>query len=256
MACAHPTSPFVRRIARTLGRSPIRCLTHSTVRIRCGRWACESRRLMVEQRENQTIRSNVSPATARRVIRAHIRTPLAGLAWSLGIPQGDMLVGFVLRRRLHASLVPRATTLGRLPDGLVVRGRTIARQDGGCEVRLSVYRPRFFRVIVPIGIATFSAAFIAGYIATGRTVFLFALGVGVIWQLYNLAIRRRERSPGDTSHSRPARPPRLRIARRKHPQLASPGRRPIGIRRMGIRRSGIRHILRIKPALSSSIWRG
>jgi hypothetical protein len=148
---------------------------------------------MVEQRDNQTIRSNASLATARRVIRAHIRTPLAGLAWSLGIPQGNMLVGFVLGRRLRASLVPKHTTLGRQQDSLIVRGRIIPCQDGGSEVRLSVYRPRFFRVIAPIGIAIFSAAFIVGYIATGRTVFLLALGVGVIWQLYVLAIRRLNR---------------------------------------------------------------
>jgi hypothetical protein len=104
-----------------------------------------------------------------------------------------MLVGFVLGQRLRASLVPRTTTLARHPNSLIVRGRIIPRQGDGCEVHLSIYRPRFFRVIAPIGIAAFSAVFIAAYIATGWIGFLLAMGFCVIWELYNLALLRLNR---------------------------------------------------------------
>jgi hypothetical protein len=56
-----------------------------------------------------TIRSPHDRAPTRRLIRRQLRTPLSGLAWSIGVNTGDMVIGWVIGSRLRARLIPRDT---------------------------------------------------------------------------------------------------------------------------------------------------
>jgi hypothetical protein len=155
---------------------------------RCGRQACE--RALRERQERRTIHSATSPSAARRLIRSHLRSPLTGFAWSVGARPGGIVVGFVFGNYLYARPVPQETVNGRIRDSLVMRGRIVPRQDGGCDLYLSIRPPRLFRVVGTILVATASALCLAGYFETMAVGFLLAAVVLTGGWLAKASIRR------------------------------------------------------------------
>jgi hypothetical protein len=79
---------------------------------------------VMKEPERYVIETDIDLATARRQTRAHLRTPLASTAWSVGVRTGDMVVGFVVGSRVRARLIPQNTPTGRVRDCLLARNPT------------------------------------------------------------------------------------------------------------------------------------
>src|SRR5438132_587251 len=119
------------------------------------------------ERETQTITSSVSPTAMRRVVRAHIRSPLVGLLWMFGLRQEDMMVGVILGDHLYARPVARDSASGNTSRFLVLRGKIVPRGNGGCDLRVSIYPARVFRSLWRLW-SGFGLVFgLAGYLASG-----------------------------------------------------------------------------------------
>jgi hypothetical protein len=142
------------------------------------------------QRENHTITSSVSPAAARRVVRAHIRSPLVGLLWTAGLAEGDMVVGVILGNHLYARPFPRDSAQGRINESLKLRGRIVRRTNGGSELRLSIFAPRGFRVIWRVMTWGIAAGCLAGYLASGESRLLPFVAVWAGLGLFGEVVRR------------------------------------------------------------------
>ena len=112
------------------------------------------------------------------------------LPWTFGLIDASLVVGVVLRNYFYARAIPQGTKLGRLRDSLALRGWIVARQDGGCDLRLVIRPPYLFRRVFAALAGILIAVCLAAFAQTTTVGFLLAAALLVTMVLSSAFARR------------------------------------------------------------------
>jgi hypothetical protein len=91
--------------------------------------------------ESYSISAGIDAASARRVLRSHMRSQLRWAVNPVEVSRRGGVYGFVLGPFVHVRAVTAGTRRTLLKDSLAANGRIVSR-PGGCEISLRVHAPR------------------------------------------------------------------------------------------------------------------
>jgi hypothetical protein len=136
------------------------------------------------------IRANVNAATVRAAVRSHLRSPLAELAWQVGLTEAPLVVGFVARNYFYARAIPPDTEFGRLRDSLALRGCIVGRQDGGCDIRVWIRGPYLIRWVIAVVAGVIFLVCLVAFVKTSNAGLLVGAAFIVAMRLVSVSARR------------------------------------------------------------------
>lgn len=143
--------------------------------------------------ESYSISAEVDAASARRVVRSHVRSQLRWALNPVEVSRCGGVYGFVLGPFVHVRPVSAGTKRALLKDSLVANGRIVSRPRG-CEISLRVHAPRLPALLPGAAWLLGAMLTLALFVATGALWLLVGFLTFVALTAMNVTFTRAHRA--------------------------------------------------------------